>query len=108
MNRKIAIVFIILGVSFVNFAKAQSKFSNAEYKIGILLPFSSDGSNKENKNAEAIFDYYQGVKIALSQLEKDGFKSKVYVWDLNNKDSVELDKLYKSADFQSLNLLKNE
>ena len=105
MNRKIAIALIILGVSFANFAKAQSKFSSAEYKIGILLPFSSDGTNKDNKNAEAIFDYYQGVKIALSQLEKDGFKSKVYVWDLNNKDSVELENLYKTAEFQSLNLL---
>lgn len=105
MNQKIAIVLILLGVTFAKKASAQSKFNNTEYKIGILLPFSSDGSDKENKNAEAIFDYYQGAKIALSQLEKDGFKSKVFVWDINDKDSAELEKLYKSSDFQSLNLL---
>lgn len=105
MNLKLAAVLIVLGVNFANFAKGQTKFSNTEYKIGILLPFSSDGSDKENKNAEAIFDYYQGAKIAFSQLAKDGFKSKVYVWNLNNKDSLELEKLYKSPEFQSLNLL---
>ncbi len=81
------------------------KFSNIEYKIGILLPFSSDGSEKENKNAEAILDYYEGAKIALNQLENDGFKCKVFVWDINSKDSTELETLYKTTDFQSLNAL---
>ena len=86
------------------FAIAQNTNNNHEYKIGFLLPFSSDGSDKENKNAEAIFDYYQGAKIALNQLEKEGFIAKVYSWDIN-KDSVELEKLYKSSEFQGLDLL---
>ena len=83
----------------------NKKFSHIEYNIGILLPFSSDGSDKENKNAEAILDYYEGLKIALSHLEKDGFNSKVYVWDIQSKDSLALESLYKSNEFQTLNLL---
>lgn len=96
----------VLGYSQINGNKIDvKKFSNVEYKIGILLPFTSDGSDKENKNAEAILDYYEGAKIALSQLEQDGFKCKVFVWDINSKDSAELEILYKSADFLSLNAL---
>jgi len=83
----------------------NKKFSHIEYNIGILLPFSSDGSDKENKNAEAILDYYEGLKIALSHLKKDGFNSKVYVWDIQSKDSLALESLYKSNEFQTLNLL---
>lgn len=100
--------FVFCAFLFAGQLTAQNssvKFSSAEYKIGILLPFSSDGSDKENKNSEALLDYYQGIKIALNQLEHDGFKCKVNVWDINSKDSVQLENLYKSSEFQSLNIL---
>jgi hypothetical protein len=75
------------------------------YRIGILLPFSSDGSDAQNKNAEAILDYYSGVKLALEDLEKDGFKSEVFVWDIQSKDSLQLLSLTKNPDFNSLDVL---
>lgn len=75
------------------------------YKIGILLPFSSDGSDAQNKNAEAILDYYSGAKLALDDLERDGLKSTVYVWDIQSKDSSDLVKLSKSSEFNSLDVL---
>ena len=101
MNRFILLFIAVFSCPLANLY-AQGNEHN--FKIGILLPFSTNGSDKENKNAEAIFDYYQGAKLALNQLEKEGFKSTVQVWDLN-KDSLELEKLFKSTEFQGLDLL---
>jgi len=101
MKLKTLFLITVLSLSLANLL-AQGNDQN--FKIGILLPFSTDGSDKANKNAEAIFDYYQGAKLALNQLEKEGFKSIVQVWDLN-KDSLELEKLFKSTEFQGLDLL---
>jgi len=98
--------FISLFIALISFPLSNlfGQGNDHNFKIGILLPFSTNGSDKENKNAEAIFDYYQGAKLALNQLEKEGFKSTVQVWDIN-KDSLELDKLFKSAEFQGLDVL---
>jgi hypothetical protein len=100
---KLKTLFLIIVIS-LPLANLLAQGNDQNFKIGILLPFSTDGSDKANKNAEAIFDYYQGAKLALNQLEKEGFKSTVQVWDLN-KDSLELEKLFKSTDFQGLDLL---
>lgn len=79
--------------------------SENTFNIGILLPFSSDGTDASNRNAEAIIDYYQGAKIAMSDLEQYGFKCSLYVWDSQLKDSVELIKLTKSPEFRNLDVL---
>lgn len=102
-NMKLKTLFLIAVLSFP-LANLIAQGSDHNFKIGILLPFSTDGSDKENKNAEAIFDYYQGAKLALNQLEKEGFKATIQVWDLN-KDSIELEKLFKSLEFQGLDVL---
>jgi hypothetical protein len=75
------------------------------YNIGILLPFSSDGTDAANRNAEAIIDYYQGAKIAMADLEQYGFKCSLFVWDSQLKDSIELIKLSKTSEFRKLDVL---
>ncbi len=95
-----AIFIILISGNNSLFAQIQNT-----YKIGILLPFSSYGSDAQNKNAEAILDYYSGVQLALSELEKDGFKSTVFVWDVQSKDSAQLVTLLKNTDFASLDVL---
>ncbi len=101
-SKLVSTVFLTAIACFSSSSIAQ--FQNT-YKIGILLPFSSDGSDAQNKNAEAILDYYSGVKLALEDLERDGLKSTVYVWDIQSKDSLDLIKLAKNPDFSSLDVL---
>ena len=101
MNR---FTLLFIAVFSCPLANLYAQGNDRDFKIGILLPFSTNGSDKENKNAEAIFDYYQGAQLALKQVENVGFKSTVQVWDLN-KDSLELEKLFKSPEFQALDLL---
>ncbi len=101
-SKIVSTVFFVAVLLLNNNLTAQ--FQNT-YKIGILLPFSSDGSDAQNKNAEAILDYYSGIKLALEDLERDGLKANVFVWDIQSKDSIELVKLSKNPDFNSLDVL---
>jgi hypothetical protein len=78
---------------------------STNYKVGILLPFQSDGNDASNKNAEAMLDYLSGVRLSLNELDAFGFQAQVFIWDLSNRDSQNIVKLVKSPQFQELDVL---
>jgi len=94
------VLTICLMFSLANLAIGQS----SNFKIGILLPFQSENTDASSKNAEAMLDYLAGVRIALNEMDGFGFKSQVYVWDLSTRDSLDVVKLAKSAQFQELDV----
>jgi len=100
IKHKHSALILILILTFTNLVNAQS----SNFKIGILLPFQSENTDASAKNAEAMLDYLAGVRIALNELDGFGFKSQVFVWDLSNRDSLDVVKLAKSTQFQELDL----
>ena len=61
-------------------------------RIGIALPFHASGV-KQNALSDAMLDYYLGLKLAFQELEADGFKANVSVFDTEPTDSVPLNQL---------------
>lgn len=65
------------------------------YKIALMLPLHlHDYSKRKNDTAKAVYDYYEGVKMALSDLKKMGIKLTLYVYD-TEADSTRVDSLMK-------------
>ena len=61
-------------------------------RIGIALPFHASGV-KQNALSDAMLDYYLGLKLAFQELEADGFKANVSVFDTEPTDSIPLNQL---------------
>lgn len=81
---------------------AQPKPFKKEYRVVLTLPFKSKSSSL-NTLSEAMFDYYQGVKTALTQLEEEGLNMKLYVFDAA-KDSQSLDHVLSHPDVAKADL----
>lgn len=61
-------------------------------RIGIALPFHASGT-KQNALSDAMLDYYLGLKLAFQELEAEGFKANVTVYDTEPTDSLPLNQL---------------
>jgi hypothetical protein len=61
----------------------------ASFKAALILPFNIKATTKrELRTREAMLEYYQGVKAALNQLENQGLKMQLYVFDNEGKEST--------------------
>lgn len=81
---------------------AQKNPAKASYKIALLLPFKTQETG--SAVGEAIMDYYQGFSLAMKELEEDGFRAKVYVYD-TDKDSMALDRLLTKSELKNMDLI---
>lgn len=69
-----------------------------EFKVALILPFYYDAQTAvEKRTSNYMLEYYQGVKLALNNLEHYGIKMKLYVFDDENSDSKLKDILRKSS-----------
>ncbi|MBO6517185.1 MAG: amino acid ABC transporter substrate-binding protein [Bacteroidia bacterium] len=58
-----------------------------EFKVALILPFHYEAETKrEQRTSSAMVEYYQGVKMALRDLEVEGLRMKLYVYDNENSD----------------------
>ena len=75
-------------------------------RIGIALPFHASGV-KQNALSDAMLDYYLGLKLAFQELEADGFKANVSVFDTEPTDSVPLNQLAIKSISANRNFIDN-
>ena len=53
-----------------------------QFKVALILPFYFDAStDAEKKRSDYMLEYYQGVKLALNDLELFGLNLKLYIYD---------------------------
>jgi len=86
------------------------------YKIGFLIPLYANLDKeirvendylikKSNEYKSFRFvEFLQGAMLAIDSLEKLGFKTEVYVWDTQAKES-QIDSIVQLEDFKQLDLL---
>lgn len=75
-------------------------------RIGIALPFHASGV-KQNALSDAMLDYYLGLKLAFQELEADGFKANVSVFDTEPTDSLPLNQLAIKSIAANKNFIDN-
>jgi len=59
-----------------------------QFDVAIILPFYTEIGNTQNKaTADVMLEYYQGVKLALAELEDKGLKMRLHIYDNRNDTS---------------------
>jgi hypothetical protein len=72
------------------------------FRVGVVLPFKATGSR--GGLSEAALDYYEGIRLALEDLEQMGMKVRLYVFD-SQRDSAALDEMLAHPDTRQLDLM---
>jgi LysM repeat protein len=87
------------------------------YNIGVILPFFAKDNISliEDKNpnqqlklkdrSHIAYDMYNGIKLALDSMSKQGFKYKLYLFDTKGKDSVQIKSIVNNENFKKLDLI---
>jgi LysM repeat protein/ABC-type branched-subunit amino acid transport system substrate-binding protein len=88
-----------------------------EYNIAFFLPFhSAEASTLEvdklikgdvqfpNKTSVAI-EFYEGALLALDSLKKQHFNAKVFVYDIDDSDSLNILTILKKPELQEMDLM---
>jgi LysM repeat protein len=88
-----------------------------EYQIALFLPFSIDTENPVevdkiiNGNAELgnktsiALQFYEGAMLAIDSLKKLKFNAKVYIYDVDDKDSTNVLSLLKKPELTKMDLI---
>lgn len=77
--------------------KYQVEPHKTEFRVALILPFYFNAeSRREQLLADAMLEYYQGVKMALNDLENQGLRMKLFVYDNENDEKVLMGILDKS------------
>lgn len=79
-----------------------SQMYEKEYRIALVLPFRSAGN--QNSLSDAMLDYYEGFKMAAMNLETEGLKLKLYVFDCE-KDSNALENSFRHPDMSKMDVI---
>ena len=85
----------------------SSSTTQGPLRIGIALPFHASGT-KSNALSDAMLDYYLGIKLAFQELETDGFKANVSVYDTEPTDSLPLNQLALKTLAANKNFIDNQ
>lgn len=89
----------------------------AEYNIAFFLPFQAAEANAidiekiikretefSNRTSVAI-QFYEGALLAIDSLKKQHLKAKVYVYDIDDKDSLNIVNILKKPELASMDLM---
>lgn len=99
----LSIVLVLTGMNQGIEANAQTDSSMKEYKIGLMLPFYlHNWSKRKSDTATAIYDYYEGVQMALSDLDHLGMNLVLHVYD-TEEDSLRVDSLMNTPKLREMN-----
>lgn len=89
----------------------------SEYNIALFLPFNLDAESAADpeKLASTTIDpssktaialqFYEGALMAIDSLKKLKFNAKVYVYDIDDKDSVHIATLFKRPELTKMDLI---
>ncbi len=73
-------------------------------KIGILLPFSLDGTN-EDATIDKFVDFYRGILIALLKAKKEGISIELHTYDVEKTSNTLLPLLTKESPLWHVNFI---
>jgi len=73
------------------------------YKVALMLPFCI-GMPEKYKVRDIMAEYYEGVELAITELEKQGMKMDLKVYD-TRMDSLEVIRLLSTPEMQELDLI---
>ncbi|NNJ54801.1 MAG: amino acid ABC transporter substrate-binding protein [Bacteroidia bacterium] len=77
-----------------------------DFHIAVLLPFHLKGQESipDKRRASYMLEYYQGMKLAISEIEKLGSKFNIHYFDTDNDTSV-LKQLLRKSEMEKMDLL---
>src|SRR5574344_1194580 len=113
---------LLLGLLCVLFCSTASFAKNGgakkHLKVAMLLPLNYDKIGELNftkfnieekrKSKYACFEYitfFEGARIALDQLEKEGYSVSLYVYDVNENNVEEIKKILSSSEMKDMDLI---
>lgn len=65
------------------FAKKKSNSKRDSYRVAVLLPFHLQTLSKEqNAERDKAFSLYQGIKLSVAELVKQGVQVELYAYDI--------------------------
>ncbi|PCJ64388.1 MAG: hypothetical protein COA58_13625 [Bacteroidetes bacterium] len=76
------------------------------FDIAVLLPFHSDAVNSstDKRRADLMLEYYQGMRLAISEIEKLGSKFSLHFYDTDN-DTVKLKQILNRPELEKMDLI---
>lgn len=88
-----------------------------EYNIAFFLPFHADEANSidldkiikgeahfSNKTSVAL-QFYEGAIMAIDSLKRLNLNAKIFVYDVDDKDSLAIEKILKKPELASMDLM---
>lgn len=102
-----------LATSTINYS---GKFKD-EYKIAFFLPFHADEANEinvesiikgdeqlPNKSSIAL-QFYEGAILAIDSLKKQKLNAKIFVYDIDDRDSLNISNILKKPELSEMDLM---
>ena len=99
--------------SVTNYAGSKKE----EYNIAFFLPFHANEANELNtekiiKSDEQLpnkstiaLPFYEGALMAIDSLKKRNFKAKIFVYDIDDTDSLNIVSLLKKPELKNMDLM---
>ena len=76
-----------------------------EFNIALILPFHQGFKNsQQQRRADLMLEYYQGVQVALEKLQEMGSTYTLHVFDSKN-DSLMVKRLLRRAEMKKMDLI---
>ena len=77
-----------------------------DFHIAVLLPFHLNGpkSTPDKRRASYMLEYYQGMKLAISEIENLGSKFNIHYFDTDNDTNV-LKQLLRKPEMEKMDLI---
>ena len=97
---------LVYSTVFFKGDKFQVPRHNQNFNIAILLPFHTDAANSiiDMRRSELMLEYYQGVKIAIPEIEQLSSSYKLHFYDTDN-DTSELKLLLNKPEMETMDLI---
>src|SRR5574344_59888 len=106
-------VFLCSTVSFAKGSEAKKHL-----KIAMMLPLNYDKISELNftkfnieekrKSSYACFEYitfYEGARVALDCLEKEGYSVSLYVYDVKENDPIDIERVLEGKEMKEMDLI---
>lgn len=76
------------------------------YRVAIMLPFMAEdlSTSKGNKGNQFILDIYQGIKVAVEELNQESEKIKLFAYD-THRDSLRTAEILASDELLEMNMI---
>ena len=114
----LAVVFVTCYGNKPSSLYTTSFAKNKEIKIAMLLPlfyenidelsfneYNIDEKRSKNYKCFSYISFYEGARIALDNLEKQGYKIKLYVFDVGENDEKKMQRALSYSQMKDMDLI---